>query len=660
MRFFKKQFTSLAVLGLFVFGLILSGPAGAKITVLPKPAAPLPTVKVISPQTTPAAKKVLGATAKISLFDANISATLKNSVQKKINLAGRKLIKNKIVKIKKTSLLQTVAGKLSLKNRVPLDLFDDAKFTAVLSKIEETSVGKFVGSGALAEVPGSFVTLVSKGNILVANIHTPTKIYEIRYLGNGLHAVNEIDPSSFPPDDNVTTSAPVAMTNKPASPTSVEINIMVAYTAQARDAAGGTDAIRDLIDLSVAETNMAYENSKIWQRVKLVKTVEVDYQESGYFEEDLMRLSAETDQHMDAIHRLRRLYQADLVSLFVSDANGYGESKWCGLGNQLNSVNIADFTPSGFNVVKLGCLSNYTFTHELGHNMGAGHEEANESSNGIYDYSHGYWDPEYSFRTIMAYDCPTGCVRLPYFSNPNVEYDDKATGVENSADNALTLNSTKEEVIQFRPGLRPGEELEESEGTQSQSSSGDMALGTPASLAMTEYTQTVGATGGNPSIISLGNSANTRYAGQFFTAVNPRAGATTRLKGISFKVIKKGNPAFLIKVGLRNPGDSSEETPLVMSSVGREAIKTSLRVGDENWVRVNFREPITIDNGSEYFFVLYTTATHSKNYYVVGTTHRTSAGGQMVRRDTVQAMDDLIVKFHYAAESSLTNVLITP
>lgn len=642
---FKKLLVGL-VLGVFVFAPLFSSPSLAAITVIPAPAKALPKVKVITPA--PAKAKALGASVKASLFDANISAALKNSVQKKISIPGRKLLKNKIVKIKLASLKETVAGKLRLKSRVPLDLFDDARFTAVLSKIEETSAGKFVASGALAEVPGSFVTLVSKGNILVANIHTPTKIYEIRYLGNGLHTVNQIDPSSFPPDDNITSSAPVAITSKPASPATVEVNVMVAYTAQARDAAGGTDAIRDLIDLSVAETNMAYENSKIWQRVKLVKTAEVDYQESGYFEEDLMRLSAETDQHMDAIHRLRRLYQADLVSLFVSDANGYGESKWCGLGNQLNSVNIADFTPSGFNVVKLGCLSNYTFTHELGHNMGAGHEEANAGPSGLYDDSHGYWDPEYSFRTIMAYDCPVSCVRLPYFSNPNVEYDDKATGVEYAADNARTLNNTKEMVIQFRPNLRPGEELEESAGEQSESSSGDMTLGASASLALTEYTQTVGATGGNPSFVALGNDRNSAYVGEYFTANNPRAGATTRLKGVSFKALKKGNPPFLIKVGLRNKGDSSDATPLVMSSVAREAIKGGTAISDEHWVRLNFREPITIDNGSEYFFVLYATATHAKNYYVVGTTHRTSAGGQMVRRDTIQQFDDLTVKFHYA------------
>jgi hypothetical protein len=97
----------------------------------------------------------------------------------------------------------------------------------------------------------------------------------------------------------------------------------------------------------------------------------------------------------------------------------------------------------------------YTFAHEMGHNMGSQHDRANAgASTGAYSYSYGYQDPNRAFRTIMAYNCASGCPRINYWSNPAVSYNGKPTGVadeaDTSADNAHSLNNTSGFVSGFR------------------------------------------------------------------------------------------------------------------------------------------------------------------------------------------------------------------
>jgi hypothetical protein len=55
----------------------------------------------------------------------------------------------------------------------------------------------------------------------------------------------------------------------------------------------------------------------------------------------------------------------------------------------------------------------------------------------------------------MAYNCPSGCPRVPYWSNPDVLYNGEPMGVPagepDSADNHRTLNNTAITVVGFRP-----------------------------------------------------------------------------------------------------------------------------------------------------------------------------------------------------------------
>ena len=75
--------------------------------------------------------------------------------------------------------------------------------------------------------------------------------------------------------------------------------------------------MRGLIDLAVAETNTAYENSGINTQLRLVHAYrDPDYVENT-FSTALSDLQSQTDGQLDSVHSKRTLYGADIVAMLV-------------------------------------------------------------------------------------------------------------------------------------------------------------------------------------------------------------------------------------------------------------------------------------------------------------------------------------------------------
>jgi hypothetical protein len=112
-------------------------------------------------------------------------------------------------------------------------------------------------------------------------------------------------------------------------------------------------------------------------------------------------------------------------------------------------------TPFGYSVTQTNCATgNYTFGHEIGHNMSARHDRANDNTDGSpFDYNHGYLSGT-TFKTIMGTGSNT---RIQYFSNPNVLFGGAVTGVAEgdalAADNRLTFQNTALTVSNFRTSV---------------------------------------------------------------------------------------------------------------------------------------------------------------------------------------------------------------
>lgn len=352
-----------------------------------------------------------------------------------------------------------------------LNLFDDVVHTALLDRVEYNPGNVFTWLGHLEGEPYSQVTLVVGDGVLAGNVTLPGASFQVRYAGNDVHAVSEIDQSAFPPelppvaaptgDGVVTPSSLVGGDDQPS------IDLLVVYTPRARRSAGGSKRMQDLIYLAVAETNQSYENSQLDQRLNLVHFEEVDYDEET-FPQALSHLTHPTDGVMDNVHTLRDDYAADEVVLLIEDFTA------CGLAWLMMEVS-QDFEEYAFAVVNQSCATgNYSFGHEMGHNMGAQHDWYQYlKSYGLtpaYPYSFGYVNASAGWRTIMAYDTECAdrdldCSRLPYWSNPDLALDGEPMGVPAGtsttcvvgeydpncdADNHKTLNATASIVASFR------------------------------------------------------------------------------------------------------------------------------------------------------------------------------------------------------------------
>ena len=240
------------------------------------------------------------------------------------------------------------------------------------------------------------------------------------------------------------------------APAMSSIDVAVVYTPAARQIAGGTAEIEADIDLMMAETNQAYLDGGVDQRVALVSREEVEYTESGDSNTDLGRLGNPSDGHLDEVHAIRDQAGADLVHL-IADMTDFR-----GLAGVAN--------PYGLTCA--GCDA-WIFAHELGHNMGLHHDRYVERTRSL-PYSHGYVNqrafadgaPQSArWKTIMAYtkqceDSGFLCDELLRFSNPNQTYlgdplgvpgDERTSAVNGPADAVRVLNLTRHAVAGFRP-----------------------------------------------------------------------------------------------------------------------------------------------------------------------------------------------------------------
>ena len=314
----------------------------------------------------------------------------------------------------------------------------------------------------------SEVMLTLRDGFMAGTIRLGGEVYEVRPTAEG-HVVERIDPSSFPacagaaevpaPSEEIAGLEPAALDRggfsfstggagqRDALAVSI-IDLLSVYTPQARAAVGGTGQIVALIQAAVDAANQAFANSRVNAVYRLVKTAEVAHDDAGNLSTDLGWVRSDA-----TVASLRNQSGADMVSLVVENGAGY-----CGMGYAMAPVS-ANFAAYAFQVTARNCaLGNMTLAHEHGHNLGMQHDAANgpAPASAAFPWAYGYL-VNGVFRTVMSYstECPNGCARVPYFSNPDVSYQGYPTGVANSSDNARVANATAALVAGFRSLTAP-------------------------------------------------------------------------------------------------------------------------------------------------------------------------------------------------------------
>lgn len=270
-----------------------------------------------------------------------------------------------------------------------------------------------------------------------------------------------------------------------ASAAAAVVDILLGYTNGFAAQLGGQSQANTRLVNMTAITNEAYTNSGVNMRVRLVKTLQVNYPDNTDNGDALENLTGyragenggpiDVDPAFTALREAREESGADLVSLvraFRTPENAGCGIAWL-IGGGETGIVEAD-APFGYSVVSDGTdldegddntyfCREETLAHELGHNMGQAHNEEDSDTTGVHAYSYGYREASSTgFYTVMAYpqeDSDQSSIR--YFANPNVKYAGRVTGVANQSDNVRSLNQVMPIVATFRDtkipidGLRP-------------------------------------------------------------------------------------------------------------------------------------------------------------------------------------------------------------
>lgn len=352
-----------------------------------------------------------------------------------------------------------------------VDLFPglDLQAEIVAAEIRDDGVTLFA---RLTELElGNAVFTVTSG-VLTATVDFPGASFVVSPRADGHHDVAQKAAQLFPPERPPRVRFGAAQTtgtfNDPApadtqttgtfsdpAPADVPIDsgrlidIMVVWTLAAQAGAGGLAAIQNLAQAAVDGANAAYLNSGVAHRLRLVHRQPVTYTErttcplgGDKFSCALDDVTDAGDNQLEEVHTLRDQHGADLVGLLISDGGA------CGIA-WLPSAPASDL---GFSVTAQGCaVGNRTFAHEVGHNLGAHHDPANADGSGPKPFNRGYVSATLDWRTMMSYSSAcSGCVRLPYFSNPKLTHNGQPMGTANVSNNAHVLNFMSKGIAGYR------------------------------------------------------------------------------------------------------------------------------------------------------------------------------------------------------------------
>ncbi len=369
------------------------------------------------------------------------------------------------------------------KGPIRLPLFQDTYLTFEQDRIERRGRNSYTIIGHLeGRETEPVVFLVQDGRVM-GNIHVDEKLYHIHSIDRELLSIQEINQSAFPNEALPIRIKPVPRRIESGRktlfqaggtlPTShsttnnvsdlAEVTIMILYTQKAVNTLVKPEYINDEIEFAVSVANNTFEHlSHAGVKLRVVHQALVNYPESGKASVDLALLRTSGVSWLANVANLRNQYKADLVSLWVSDIKDNKGTSICGKAYKMEGPN-PQFANYAFSVVKMACANgNYTFAHEVGHNLGADHdlltivneEDADEIiDNMVWKFGVGAVIPypDGSRRTIMSYGSSCGnCPRRPWISDPFTEWSGKALGAVGFIDNASAIRLNSGTVQNFR------------------------------------------------------------------------------------------------------------------------------------------------------------------------------------------------------------------
>jgi hypothetical protein len=342
----------------------------------------------------------------------------------------------------------TMADGFSGEHGLKLNLAPGVKVDALQQEMNQSGPSSFVWYGKVENREGApgkregVATFVVREGKISGSVVIGSDSYIISPLGNGLHAVVKTNPSAFPAEHppGATPTVHDAPGPRPQREDLLQdqsvtvIRALVLYTPAVRKALEQLGSSPDaLATLAIESANLASKNSHVRMSLNLVKSEELAYVEKD-FPSDLAML-----QTSAWVKTEREAARANVVFLLSA------VSDYCGLSDAV----LADKN-SAFSVINYICaVGNFSLAHEFGHLLGLRHERAADKDDKPFKNGHGYVYKN-EWRTIMATrKACDSCPRIPFWSNPSINYNGVPSGTEDYEDEADVINDTAPIIAGF-------------------------------------------------------------------------------------------------------------------------------------------------------------------------------------------------------------------
>lgn len=412
----------------------------------------------------------------------------------------------------------------------------DRPLAVRFQKLEQRGDGLAIWTGKVATDAGEQSVVLTLGNGLtfglIPQVDGPPLRIETRHgktwliEGEPPVLATSEDDFTLPP---LPTSADLAQRRRQDAMKAVgdpQVDVLVLYTPGLVNVWGSMETLHARIAQLEAITRQSYVDSGAAIDIRVVGRHLVDYTTKNTNADALteMRGTVSSPLYQEAA-RMRSLYGADLVVLMRHFERGINST--CGNGYILGYHGGAFSASNGFSVVADHGYGNdncgdWTFAHELGHNMGAHHDtETAEGDYGAYVHSRGHRQTLAQYRgfaTIMAYDTADQW-RLGIFSTPLLNQClGQSCGIADSADNARGFTSAAPALANLVPAVPLN--------TQPAISISDVAVTEGhAGSSVARFTISLSAPAAGPVELTLGTTNGSAIAGTDFDGV-PAASRT--------------------------------------------------------------------------------------------------------------------------------------
>lgn len=346
--------------------------------------------------------------------------------EKEIGAAQAELPPSDGEEVVRTGFIRTDVGRwlkgMEKDSTFIIDLFPDVRLTLKMTArtVMQDSITVLDG-WVHGSYPGAF-SLICTPSGMAGQIEQYSVVYSLLPVAKGVTRVQLIDRTLFR-DEGAPRKAKTARDRKPAGDGDGKLRVLVLFPKPLKHFCTSKwpfDWRQMLQLLFTSNLNKVFAAMEPTGVSATVVVDCIDYSpEGGDFDADLDHIRTSAD-----VATLRDKHKADMVSLLVPKGD------LCGLGYYNAPPVTASDADLAFSVVKFSCaLENYSFAHELGHNLGMQHDRITEGAatssqcnyGSIFKLKYKVFFPPMTltYRSVMTYaSACSDCPRMGVYSNP--------------------------------------------------------------------------------------------------------------------------------------------------------------------------------------------------------------------------------------------------